>query len=99
MPTYVYRCKKCEHQFESIQKMTDEPLKKCPECNGAITRLPFPPSIVFKGSGFHINDYPSSSKVNSDSGASTAVKTENKTETKAESKTETKTDTSTVSKN
>lgn len=60
MPTYVYRCKNCEHQFEIIQKMTDEPLTVCPECNGEINRLLFPVGIVFKGSGFHVNDYPSS---------------------------------------
>ncbi len=60
MPTYVYRCSKCEHQFEIVQKMTDDPLTQCPECQGKIARLLFPPGIVFKGSGFHINDYPSS---------------------------------------
>lgn len=60
MPTYVYRCKACEHQFETIQKMTDKPLTECPECGGEIARLLFPVGIVFKGSGFHINDYPSS---------------------------------------
>ena len=32
MPTYIYECKACEHSFEEFQKMTDEPLKKCPEC-------------------------------------------------------------------
>ena len=95
MPTYVYRCKKCKHQFESIQKMLDEPLKECPECNGEISRLLFPPGIVFKGSGFHINDYPSSSKANSGSSASSDVKTESK----IESKPEIKSDTTTVSKN
>ena len=60
MPTYVYRCKACEHQFETLQKMTDEPVKKCPECGSPVTRLLFPVGIVFKGSGFHVNDYPSS---------------------------------------
>ena len=60
MPTYVYRCKNCEHQFETLQKMTDEPLTQCPECNGEINRLLFPVGIVFKGSGFHVNDYPNS---------------------------------------
>jgi len=60
MPTYVYRCKNCEHQFEAFQRMTEEPLKDCPECGGAVSRLLFPVGIVFKGSGFHINDYPSS---------------------------------------
>lgn len=60
MPTYGYRCKKCEHQFEIIQKMTDEPLKECPECKGEINRMLFPVGVVFKGSGFHVNDYPTS---------------------------------------
>jgi putative FmdB family regulatory protein len=32
MPTYVYECSVCEHSFEKLQKMTDDPLKKCPEC-------------------------------------------------------------------
>jgi putative FmdB family regulatory protein len=32
MPTYIYECKACEHSFEEWQKMTDDPLKKCPEC-------------------------------------------------------------------
>jgi putative FmdB family regulatory protein len=58
MPTYVYRCKSCEHEFETIQKMSDEPLKQCPVCDGVIVRLLFPPAISFKGSGFHVNDYP-----------------------------------------
>ena len=61
MPTYAYRCKNCKHQFETIQKMTDDPLKECPECKGPIARILFPVGIMFKGSGFHINDYPSSS--------------------------------------
>lgn len=74
MPTYVYRCKQCEHQFEIIQKMTDDPIDKCPRCNGAVSRLLFPVGIVFKGSGFHVNDYPSSS--------SGSKKTEEKSEAK-----------------
>jgi len=32
MPTYIYECSKCEHSFEEWQKVSDEPLKKCPEC-------------------------------------------------------------------
>ena len=71
MPTYVYRCKACEHQFETIQRITDERIKECPRCGGAVTRLLFPVGIVFKGSGFHVNDYPSSglrSSYSTDSG-------------------------------
>ena len=35
MPTYAYQCKKCEHYFEEILKISerDEPVKlPCPEC-------------------------------------------------------------------
>lgn len=67
MPTYVYQCKKCQHQFEVVQKMTDEPLKECPKCKGEIARLLFPPAIVFKGPGFYVNDYPSSKSYTSSS--------------------------------
>jgi len=33
MPIYEYRCEQCGHQLEAIQKMSDEPLKECPECH------------------------------------------------------------------
>lgn len=89
MPTYVYQCKACKHQFETFQKMTDEPVKVCPECSGEVARVLFPPGIVFKGAGFHINDYPSSN-------AST-VSNPSKPES-SESKTETKTETATATK-
>jgi putative FmdB family regulatory protein len=62
MPTYVYRCNKCEREFEQVQKMTDEPLTDCPSCDGEVSRVPFPVGIVFKGSGFHVNDYSSSGR-------------------------------------
>lgn len=75
MPTYVYRCKKCEHQFEAVQRMSDDPLKECPECKGEISRLLFPPAISFKGSGFHINDYPSSGSSSSSSQKSGSTET------------------------
>lgn len=32
MPTYTYKCKECEHQFDVMQKMSDDKLKDCPEC-------------------------------------------------------------------
>ncbi len=82
MPTYVYECKACKHQFETFQKMTDDPIKVCPECSGEVARVLFPPGIVFKGSGFHINDYPSSgapTMANPEKSESSEAKTETKT--------------------
>ena len=56
MPTYAYRCTACEHRFEQFQRMTDDPLTDCPECAGAVKRVIHPVGVVFKGSGWYIND-------------------------------------------
>ncbi len=62
MPTYVYRCRKCEHRFELFHSMTDETVKRCPECRARADRVPAAGAgILFKGSGFYITDYRSQS--------------------------------------
>lgn len=58
MPTYEYKCTKCEHQFEAFQSMSEEPVKKCPACGGEVKRLiSGGAGLIFKGSGFYITDY------------------------------------------
>lgn len=57
MPTYVYACDTCQVQFEKFQSFHDEPLRECPSCQSAVRRVLQPAGIVFKGSGWHINDY------------------------------------------
>ncbi|MBI3983443.1 MAG: zinc ribbon domain-containing protein [Gemmatimonadetes bacterium] len=32
MPTYVYRCGACDHEFERLEKMSAATRTKCPEC-------------------------------------------------------------------
>ncbi len=60
MPVYGYRCKSCNHTFEVIQSVKDDPIKNCPECNGEVGKIFFPIGISFKGSGFYATDYKSS---------------------------------------
>ncbi|MEY2844737.1 MAG: hypothetical protein RL076_283 [Chloroflexota bacterium] len=69
MPTYVYACDTCQAQFEQFQSFHDEPLRTCPACQNAVRRVLQPAGIVFKGSGWHINDYRSTTKESSDSSA------------------------------
>ena len=59
MPTYQYECSACGHQFEQIQSMTEDRLKKCPKCKKMkLNRLIGSGSgIIFKGSGFYETDY------------------------------------------
>lgn len=62
MPTYLYACNKCEGTFEVEQRITEEPLTDC-RCGAksSLRRLIQPTAVLFKGSGFHINDYASNS--------------------------------------
>ena len=56
MPLYDYRCPKCG-VFEVEQSIKDKIFSKCPKCGSDIKRLISSSGIVFKGSGFHVNDY------------------------------------------
>ncbi len=95
MPLYEYKCSKCEHLFERIQKFSDPPLTVCPKCGGDVEQLISPPAIQFKGSGWYVTDYAkkSGTSVPSSSNGKSEVKAEAKSETKSETKTETKTET------
>jgi putative FmdB family regulatory protein len=62
MPTYEYECQECGHRFEEFQRMSDEPIQKCPKCGGKVKRLiGTGAGMIFKGSGFYVTDYRSSS--------------------------------------
>ena len=57
MPTYEYECVECGHRFEAFQAMSDDPLQECEHCSGPVKRLIFGGTgIIFKGSGFYVND-------------------------------------------
>ena len=62
MPVYEYLCKACDHEFEREQRISDKPVKKCPEC-GAMKakRLISRTSFVLKGGGWYNDLYASPS--------------------------------------
>lgn len=76
MPTYVYGCDACGHQFERFQKFSDDPIRSCPECDSPVRRIFQPAGIVFKGSGWHITDYKRSSNGTSPDGGAANGKAE-----------------------
>jgi putative FmdB family regulatory protein len=58
MPTYEYECERCGHRFERFQRISDDPVRICPECGGTVRRvISTGGGIVFKGPGFYATDY------------------------------------------
>ena len=76
MPIYTYECEECGARFEAKQSFNDAPLTVCPTCEGKIHRVIQPVGVVFKGSGFYVND--SRSKQNLATTASGAKKEDGK---------------------
>jgi putative FmdB family regulatory protein len=62
MPTYQYQCSHCGHEFEEFQKITDPPIKRCPQCGQKPQRvITGGAGFLLKGSGFYSTDYRSPS--------------------------------------
>jgi putative FmdB family regulatory protein len=62
MPTYGYRCTAGDHQFEIVQRFSDDPIRECPTCGAEVRRIIHPVGVVFKGSGWYITDSRKSSE-------------------------------------
>ena len=62
MPTYDYRCDRCERTFEIRQRISAEPLTTCDRCGGPIRRLLSAAPFILKGGGWYVTDYPSAGR-------------------------------------
>ena len=92
MPRYDYECQTCHHLFELKQSFDSSPVATCPQCQNDANRKFSVVPIVFKGSGFYVNDYgrgSNGSKANRDKESAESKKSE-----KSESKSEKKSDSS-----
>jgi putative FmdB family regulatory protein len=85
MPLYEYQCKKCGHRFEKIQKFSDKPIRKCPECGGAVEQIISAPAVQNKGSAWYVTDYAKKSHTSASDSGSKESKENKKDEKKAES--------------
>ena len=96
MPIYEYDCQTCGKHHEIMQKITDAPLKKCPDCGGKMKKLISNTSFVLKGTGWYATDYGSDRKKSSsrepkaESGKAAEKAAGKKEGAKAEKKTGTK---------
>lgn len=60
MPFYEYQCSACQHHVEVLQKISDAPLRKCPNCGKqALKRLISAPVFRLKGGGWYETDFKS----------------------------------------
>lgn len=103
MPVYQYACNDCENEFEKRQGFNDDPIDICPSCEGSVRRVISPVGIIFKGTGFYINDSKKSKNGSNGQTKSTVTSTtEGTTDTSSDTKpkaetTSTSSDTSTTS--
>ena len=92
MPLYEYRCSSCNKTHELMQKFSDPPLEKCPDCGKPVEKLMSLSSFALKGSGWYTSDYKRSGSSSSPAGeASSTTKTET-APAETQSKTEPKSD-------
>ena len=57
MPRYDYRCAACGHQFELRQSFNSPTVMDCLKCGAEANRKFHAPPVIFKGSGWYVNDY------------------------------------------
>lgn len=85
MPIYTYR-REDGTTFDIRQRFLDEPLMTCPTTSQAVARVIQPAGIIFKGSGFYVNDRnESSSPASKNSADSDSAPSTTKAEAKPKS--------------
>lgn len=58
MPIYEYQCTNCHHHFDLMQKISDEPVKQCPECGkDTVIKLISAAGFQLKGTGWYATDF------------------------------------------
>ena len=104
MPIYEYRCERCGHQQEFLQKVSDAPLTVCTKCGEpSFSKMVTAAGFQLKGSGWYATDFkgsgkPAAKKDGESAGESKSDSKETTSESKSEAKSESKSETKTESK-
>ncbi|MBX3628324.1 MAG: zinc ribbon domain-containing protein [Nitrosomonas sp.] len=95
MPIYEYLCNSCGVKKEHIQKMSDAPIKVCPDCHSEnYTKLVSAAGFQLKGSGWYVTDFknkPAPATAKSEKSDVQKQSSESSTDSKADSKADTAT--------
>ena len=94
MPIYEYQCEHCEHKMEAIQKISDAPLKDCPECKQeTLRKLVSAAAFKLTGTGWYETDFKhNDSKARKDKKSDTTKDEKGKGSDNSGKKSESKTD-------
>ena len=58
MPIYEYKCNACDNRLERLQKMSEDPLIDCPECEQPeLTKLVSAAGFRLTGTGWYETDF------------------------------------------
>ena len=75
MPIYEYQCDACEHVFDVLQKISEDPLTYCPECGKQeLRKLLSAPNFRLKGGGWYETDFKDKNQRNLAGGSDGAAK-------------------------
>jgi len=94
MPIYEYACKQCGHKFDALQKMSDDPLRVCPECEAPeLRKLVSAPNFRLKGGGWYETDFKTDNKRNLVDGVAKSDSKDNKADKDGKAAKDAKSDT------
>ena len=97
MPIYEYACGGCGSEFETEQRITEDPVKTCPRCRSRkVKRLISQTSFLLKGGGWYADLYSSKSGTGKPGGPESEGSKEAPSDSGSGSKPETKSDSSTT---
>ncbi len=82
MPIYEYQCTACGHKLDAFQKISDDLLRDCPECNrSALKKCVTAAAFKLKGGGWYETDFKDKKKPAEKKPDATDAKSDNKADT------------------